>query len=459
MYPKMIPPVMPLPFMDTVCFFDFNRGDLMSLIGIINTDRTIEERIRTEFENAVGEPFSLHYATTPAMVKEVLNYNLPEIVVINLTDDGLNFNEVFNQIKEDLWLHTFGIIALHNKDFIDEREAAEKLKDFNVLAFLDYSKIEKYLVDYVRIIDANQQIIFQFDLADKLSGIISGSFIIGNDLAAIPVYTSLTLSTLFQHGFINGDRRMSLHLVLQELLINAIEHGNCKISFGEKTRYLSSGGNIAELVAEKCSDLVIAAKKVHIEWEIRQNSTRIIIRDDGDGFDVSAYKNQIDHDPASLHGRGITLAKSLVSRLSYNSKGNVVSFVVNHDKSVMKDTPLGFISEDVIYPNPGDVIVGEGEDSDFLYYISSGTYTASLGGTPVGTIDPGDIFMGEMAFLLNNKRTVTVTADTKGKLVKVSRVSFVKIIREYPHYGIFLSKLIARKLARSNREAARGKMI
>jgi hypothetical protein len=187
-------------------------GDPMSLIGIINTDRSIEDKIRNEFENAVGEPFSLHYATTPAMVKEVLNYNLPEIVVINLTDEGLNFNEVFDQIKEDLWLHTFGIIALHNKEIIDEREAAEKLKDFNVLAFLDYTKIEKYLVDYARIIDANQQIIFQFDLADKLSGIISGSFIIGNDLAAIPVYTSLTLSTLFQHGFIDGGKRMSLHL-------------------------------------------------------------------------------------------------------------------------------------------------------------------------------------------------------------------------------------------------------
>jgi CRP-like cAMP-binding protein len=64
-----------------------------------------------------------------------------------------------------------------------------------------------------------------------------------------------------------------------------------------------------------------------------------------------------------------------------------------------------------------------------------------------------------MAFLLNNKRTVTVTALTKGKLIKVSRKSFINVVRGYPHYGIFLSKLLARKLARANRENARLRVI
>jgi Histidine kinase-like ATPase domain/Cyclic nucleotide-binding domain len=432
---------------------------MMSLIGIINTDEGIEDIIRNLFDGTGDEKYSLHFATTPEMVKEVLNFNLPEIVVINMTDPELNFEEVFSGIKEDLWLHTFGIIAIHDKNLIEEREAAQRLKDFNVLAVLDYTKVESYLKKYVKIIDANQQIIFQFDLADKLSGYISGSFTFDNDLVAVPVYTSLSTATLFQHGYIDPDRKMVLHLVMQELLINAIEHGNCKISYDEKSAFLEKGGNIADLVAEKCLDPGIASKKIHIEWEVRQNSTRFVIRDEGEGFNVKNYKKTFDANPESLHGRGITLAKSLVSRLSYNSKGNVVSFIVEHDKHVTRETPIGFQSEDAIFPAPGDIIVKEGEDSDFLYYISSGTYTASLGGTPVGTIDPGDIFMGEMAFLLNNKRTVTVTANTRGKLVKVSRVSFVKIIREYPHYGIFLSKLIARKLARTNREAAKKSMI
>lgn len=60
--------------------------------------------------------------------------------------------------------------------------------------------------------------------------------------------------------------------------------------------------------------------------------------------------------------------------------------------------------------------------------------------------------MGEMSFLLNNRRSATVIADEDAKLVKISRKSFVEVMKHYPHYGIFLSKLLARKLARSNEE-------
>ena len=55
-----------------------------------------------------------------------------------------------------------------------------------------------------------------------------------------------------------------------------------------------------------------------------------------------------------------------------------------------------------------------------------------------------------MSFLLNNRRSATVRAEIDGKLLKISRKSFVTVIKEFPHYGIFLSKLLARKLVRAN---------
>lgn len=431
----------------------------MSLIGLINSDEGIEKRVRSLFENEGSERFSLHVAKSPAMVKEVLNFDLPEIVIINLCDPDINFKIVFDQIKQDLWLHTFGIVGLYDSSVMDDKSAAAELKDYNVLALLDVARIEHNLLKYIRIIDANQQLIFQFDLADKLNGIITGSLVIDNDLSAIPVYTSLALASLFQHGYIGPDRKMDLYLVLQELIINAVEHGNCRITYDEKTRWLDTGKNIADLVVEKCKDEIIAARKIHIEWEISSEKSKFSIRDDGDGFNVEKYVKEFREKNEALHGRGIIIAKSLVKRLAYNRKGNMVSFTVAHDMQVLREEPVGFKGEDVLFPAAGDVIFREGENSDFLYYVSSGTYTASLEGTPVGTIDPGDIFMGEMAFLLNNKRTVTVTANSRGKLVKVPRLSFVEIVREYPHYGIFLAKLIARKLARANRENARMRVI
>jgi CRP-like cAMP-binding protein len=62
--------------------------------------------------------------------------------------------------------------------------------------------------------------------------------------------------------------------------------------------------------------------------------------------------------------------------------------------------------------------------------------------------------MGEMSFLLNQKRSATIRAETPGKLILLTRKIFVNVIRDYPHYGIFLSKLLAKRLVRSNDQNA-----
>jgi CRP-like cAMP-binding protein len=72
----------------------------------------------------------------------------------------------------------------------------------------------------------------------------------------------------------------------------------------------------------------------------------------------------------------------------------------------------------------------------------------------VGSLSAQDIFMGEMSFLLNERRSATIKAKSAGKLILLTQQTFINIIREYPHYGVFLSKLLAKRLVRSNIQAA-----
>ena len=62
-------------------------------------------------------------------------------------------------------------------------------------------------------------------------------------------------------------------------------------------------------------------------------------------------------------------------------------------------------------------------------------------------LTPRDIFIGEMAFLLNNRRTATVVAVGDCRLIKVPKNAFLALIRKNPNYGIFLSKMLAQRLA------------
>jgi len=320
---------------------------------------------------------------------------------------------------------------------------------------MDSYLIHSHLIKSIECIEQNYQIIFQREFSKTFLEGASGSFTIDNDLQAVPLYAGIGATILSQRGLINPDRKMHLQLSLIELIVNAIEHGSCGITYEEKTKNLEAGFSSVDLIAEKCKDPEINAKRVFFSWDIKPDKSTFIIRDQGKGFDVNAYKNKMKtQSEYSLHGRGIKMAAALFKNLKYNSIGNQAALIVEHELSVEDQVPIGFTREKAILVKKGDVILKEGDPSDCLYYISSGTYEVLHNDKCVGTLSAQDIFMGEMSFLLNQRRSATIRATSSGKLIHLTQKTFVNIIRDYPHYGIFLSKLLAKRIVRSNEQAA-----
>lgn len=423
----------------------------MSLIGIINSDPQLQSKI----ERALSKDKSLSWqsATTFMEALDVLNFDLPEIVLINVSDPNIKIDDLIKTIEEDRWLHNFGILGLYDRKLTKEQEIGYRMRRINLLALMEKSNVSQGLVNVLQVIERNRQIIFQWEMTHTLSHRITGSFIIDNDPLTVPIYAGLAATALVQRGYISVENKRNLQIALAELIQNAIEHGNCEISYEEKSKFLMEGGNIVELVRKKCEeDPSLMAKKVHLEWDIRENETKFYIRDEGKGFDVQEYQRKMKtRKQDSLHGRGIILARSFGGKLSYNKTGNVALLTVKHEPGEPLREPVGFRGEEVLITREGDVVFKEGEKSDHIYYISSGRFKVFHQDRLVSLLTPGDIFIGEMSFLLNNRRSATVIADSPGKLIKISRKSFIAAVRDFPQYGIFLSKLLARKLEQNNR--------
>jgi len=432
----------------------------MSTLGIINSNPEIRNDIEFTFEQKQGlqnnkDKREIVFLDKEDEILEFLNYALPELVVINFSDPKINIKKIINQIQDDKLILNFGIIGIYDQTSDKEADLLDKYKAVNVLVILNNYLIKSHLVKSVEIIEHNYQIIFQQEFTKTFLKGTSGSFTIDNDLLAVPLYAGIGATILSQRGLINSDSKMHLQLALIELIVNAVEHGNCGISYEEKTKSMEAGVASADLIAEKCKDPAVRERKVLFGWEIKPDKSIFRIRDQGSGFDVKTYidklKKQSDF---SLHGRGIKMAAKLSSKLIYNAKGNQVSLVINHDISVEFGVPAGFTKEQIIHVKNGDVVMREGELSDCLYYISSGTYEVLHNDKRVGSLSAQDIFLGEMSFLLNQRRSATIRATSPGKLIILPQKNFVNIIREYPHYGIFLSKLLAKRLVRSNEQAA-----
>ena len=427
----------------------------MSILGIINSDPEIRELVEGAFRKDPDHDFDLLFLVQEDEILEFLNYALPELIVINFSDPQINIDKIIDHIKSDKWILNLGIIGLFSNDNYKEEDLLGKYSAVNVLVQLDNFRLRSHLVKSIQIIQQNYQIIFQREFTHNLMEGASGSFTIDNDLLAVPLFAGIGSTILAQRGHINPESKMHLQLALAELIVNAIEHGNCGISYDEKTKALSEGISAAELIEMKCKDPAINAKKVILSWEIKQDKSIFIILDEGKGFDVKAHISKLkNQDKYSLHGRGIRMAAGFSHKLSYNEKGNKAALTINHDKSVEHEVPVGFSREKVILVKKGDLVIKEKDPGNYLYYISSGTYEVLHNNKPVGSLSPQDIFMGEMSFLLNQRRSATIRATSAGKLILLTQKTFINAIREYPHYGIFLSKLLAKRLVRSNEQAA-----
>ena len=427
----------------------------MSTLGIVNSDPEIKKSVEYSFQQIPNHNYDLIFLSEDVEILEFFNYALPELVIINFSDPKINIEGIIEHIKDDKWILNFGIIGLYSHDTDTEEALIKKYKSINILTLLDNYRFKTHLVKSIQIIEHNYQIIFQREFTKTLLEGASGSFIIHNDLLAVPLYSGIGATILVQRGLLNPDSKMHLQLALAELIVNAIEHGNCGISYDEKTKALDEGISAIDLITEKCKNPETAAKKVIFNWEIKKDTSIFIIQDEGKGFDVKAHLEKINNqDKYSLHGRGIKMAASFFHELKYNATGNQVALIVKHDISVEHEVPVGFSREQIVVVKKGDVVLREGEPSDYLYYISSGTFEVLHNNQPVGTLSPQDIFMGEMSFLLNQRRSATIKAKSQGKLILLTQKTFINVIREYPHYGIFLSKLIAKRLVRSNEQTA-----
>jgi anti-sigma regulatory factor (Ser/Thr protein kinase) len=423
----------------------------MRKIPLVSSDEKLNEIVRLECARSDGELVPVCFSDTVEVI-EFLKYELPEIKIFYFSDTKIDCLGILKEIQKDPWLHYGGIIGIHNN--ADDKKLLEAMRDSSLIAVLRKTEFVDNLPRLLRILRQNKQILFQRGIQQHLLKNISGAFVIDNDPLDIITYTNLITNYLYNSNFIGRDEKEKLHVALQELLINAIEHGNCKISFDEKTAWLEKNGDIMDLIREKNRDPKTKARRVYFSYTINSDKTRISILDEGDGFDWRARLAKAPDVPG-LHGMGMKMANLYVKELLYNEKGNEVSFEIDHRKAESNAIPGIFDrSEEVVFKD-GDYICSEGEETDVLYYIVSGTLFVYSKGKFVSSLTPDDLFMGEMSFLLSNRRSATVVAKGNCTLIKISKQDFVNLIKENPHYGIFLARLLAQRLARLNARTAR----
>ena len=416
------------------------------VIGVLSTNGELSGKIKHACE-AFHEDFEVDLFEEEDAFAQYLNYELPDLIVLDISDATLRIRQLLGELKNDPWLHFGGVILVYDQERVCVVSSA--IRDINLISILEYGRIDFYMPRLLRILSHNRNILYQRDLHALLSQNLSGSFVLDNDPFDLTTYSNLLANFLFNANLVSHEQKDRFYVAIMELLVNAIEHGNCRITYAEKSEYLDKGGDPMDLIRERNQDPEINKKKVHLFYRIRPNVSTFRIRDEGEGFNWKKYQTPTGSDGLDeTHGRGIFMATHYLSNLTYNEKGNEVYFELEHPMSESNAVPEMFLDRREVVFKDKEIVFTEGEKSSHLYYIVSGSFEVLYQDRRISILTSEDIFVGEMSFLLNNRRSATVRSIGQSVLLRVSKREFITAIKQKPHYALFLARLLSQRLVR-----------
>lgn len=135
-----------------------------------------------------------------------------------------------------------------------------------------------------------------------------------------------SLASFLANLFPDPDRALN---GTAEILVNAVEHGNLRTTYDDKTELMDTNA-WREEVTRRLEMSEHKDKYVTVIFEKKNDTCYLQVTDQGKGF---AWKSFLQFDPSRAshnHGRGIAMANMIAfDRLVYNEQGNQVTAVMN----------------------------------------------------------------------------------------------------------------------------------
>jgi DNA-binding response OmpR family regulator len=136
-----------------------------------------------------------------------------------------------------------------------------------------------------------------------------------------PIVNQVTLQLPF---LVPPEEILNLKIGIEEMITNAIEHGNLGITFEEKSEAIREG-RLAELIAERTAESERAGRRVFITSRLAPELFEVTIRDEGQGFDWKKLPEVAPENLLAFNGRGILLTRIYFDEVIYNETGNQVA--------------------------------------------------------------------------------------------------------------------------------------
>jgi CheY-like chemotaxis protein len=254
----------------------------------------------------------------------------PDLVLTDLRMPEMDGLELVKAISVDYPLLPVILMTAHGSGAL----ALEAL-DFGASCFVPKSQLADRLVDVVqrmlRSADAHRNLELLMDYQDRAEF----SFSVENKPSLVDPLSALIQNNVSCMRLFPSQARIQIAVAFEQAFLNALYHGNLELSHDDiarERRGLESGQPMS-LVEHRRNQHPYCDRRINVCLSMCHEAVRIVVRDEGPGFDSSLIPDSSD--PTELEregGHGLVLMQAFMDEVSFNDLGNEVTMIKRPQK-------------------------------------------------------------------------------------------------------------------------------
>ncbi|MGH8164420.1 MAG: response regulator [Rhodanobacteraceae bacterium] len=197
-------------------------------------------------------------------------------------------------------------------------------------SYVPKSALPEKLLDTVEQVLAVSRADHNFDRLSQCLASAEFDLRLENDAALIDPLVDVVQRLVDKVQLCDATGRVRIGIALEEALLNALYRGNLELSFEqmqEDRANLLQGLSLG-LAEQRRTQPPYGDRKIIVHVRVSPDELKLLVRDEGPGFDVTPVAGSDDPAPLSREGgRGLVLMRTFMDEVSYNELGNEVVMI------------------------------------------------------------------------------------------------------------------------------------
>lgn len=258
------------------------------------------------------------YAEDGAAALQSVEANLPDVVVTDMVMPRLDGLQLVEAMKRD-----FPLIPVIIMTAVGTEETAVQALKRGAASYVTKRRLSQDLFETVRMVlqaadderNVSRLLMHRTRQAEF-------KFVLENELPLLAASVTYMQQTMRAMGLFDEAERLRIGVALEEVLLNAMFHGNLELSSAlredDKPTY-------HELARTRAVESPYRERRIFMDVLLSPVGAEFTIRDQGLGFNPKELPDPTD--PANLHrvsGRGLLLMHTFMDGVAFNESGNEV---------------------------------------------------------------------------------------------------------------------------------------